>query len=179
MRSEGKSGRRLPAPIAVVGTLVLAWALFHVSEGFASRFDTAGLFSLAISAAFLAAPLIAGYVVVSWLRHLPVDRHWLAFTQLPMTRPSAAVALGVLVTGIVFGLVAGVRGHNYVVDYCSYGAVSEAQLAGCIDHVTADQVSALDTPAARSARDELGCGAGSGPFCAGRGYVDPRIGPWD
>lgn len=53
-------------------------------------------------------------------------------------------------------------------DYCSYGAVSDAQLTACESHVTANDVRSRDTPAARFAEDgssDAVCGAGSGPFC--------------
>lgn len=43
-------------------------------------------------------------------------------------------------------------GETSVADYCAYGAVSEAQLQGCMDHVTAQDVDALDTNAARYVR---------------------------
>lgn len=50
--------------------------------------------------------------------------------------------------------------------YCEYGAVSEAQLDGCKDHVEGDQVDRLDTNAARYARGDLDrCLADAGPFC--------------
>ncbi|HEX8743607.1 MAG TPA: hypothetical protein VF712_10780 [Thermoleophilaceae bacterium] len=58
---------------------------------------------------------------------------------------------------------------DLVLDYCSYGAVSDAQLDGCVDHVTEDQVDALDTNAARYARGELQeCLEDAGPFCEER-----------
>lgn len=50
--------------------------------------------------------------------------------------------------------------------YCEYGAVSAAQLTGCIDHVTFEDVDRLDTNAARYARGEIDvCLADAGPFC--------------
>jgi hypothetical protein len=60
-------------------------------------------------------------------------------------------------------------GGTSVSDYCSYGAVSEAQLEGCIEHITTREVDGLDTNAARYARGELTeCLADSGPFCEPR-----------
>jgi hypothetical protein len=54
-------------------------------------------------------------------------------------------------------------------DYCAYGAVSHAQLDGCVDHVTTDQVDDLDTNAAEYARGELDrCLEDAGPFCHDR-----------
>jgi len=41
-------------------------------------------------------------------------------------------------------------------DYCRYGAVSMAQLQGCLDHVTAKQIDRLSTNAARYSRGKLG-----------------------
>jgi len=57
----------------------------------------------------------------------------------------------------------------YVEDYCAYGAVSQAQLDGCIDHVTPGTVDGYDTNAAEYARGELGeCLGDAGPFCEAR-----------
>ena len=57
----------------------------------------------------------------------------------------------------------------YVEDYCAYGAVSQAQLDGCIDHVTPQTVDDYDTNAAEYARGELEeCLGDAGPFCEGR-----------
>jgi hypothetical protein len=70
----------------------------------------------------------------------------------------AAVALGL-----------GACGEDEVSAYCHYGAVSEAQLNGCIDHVGTEQIDRLDTNAARYARGELDeCLADAGPFCEPR-----------
>ncbi len=55
---------------------------------------------------------------------------------------------------------------NIVQRYCEYGAVSNAQLDGCIDHVTENDVRERDTPAARYALHNLSdCLEDSGPFC--------------
>lgn len=60
-------------------------------------------------------------------------------------------------------------GGDLVGDYCAYGAVSQAQLEGCRDHVTDDDVDARDTNAAQYARGELDeCLADAGPFCEDR-----------
>ncbi|HYV16259.1 MAG TPA: hypothetical protein VE972_09565 [Conexibacter sp.] len=68
-------------------------------------------------------------------------------------------------------------------DYCAYGSVSEAQLASCKSHVTANDVRSRDTPAARFAEngssDDV-CGTGSGPFCQevlDRRYLDEQAPP--
>jgi hypothetical protein len=71
-----------------------------------------------------------------------------------------------------------------VSDYCSYGAVSQAQLDGCKSHVTANEVRGRNTPAAHFAKsgssDDV-CGAISGPFCQrvldGRYLEDQELPP--
>ena len=58
---------------------------------------------------------------------------------------------------------------SLVDDYCSYGAVSEAQLEGCIEHVSVEDIDELDTNAAEFARGELDdCRPDAGPFCEPR-----------
>jgi hypothetical protein len=53
--------------------------------------------------------------------------------------------------------------------YCAYGAVSRAQLDGCIEHVTPEEVAALRTNAAMYAMGRLDeCRADAGPFCEDR-----------
>jgi hypothetical protein len=62
---------------------------------------------------------------------------------------------------------------SYVVDYCTYGAVSVKQLEGCLYHLAADDIEPLDTPAASYAATGQGpggvgaadCGSDAGPFC--------------
>ena len=52
--------------------------------------------------------------------------------------------------------------------YCSYGAVSEAQLQGCLSNVTEDEIYPLTTNAAEYSRGQiLTCEADAGPFCEG------------
>jgi hypothetical protein len=59
--------------------------------------------------------------------------------------------------------------EDIVGDYCAYGAVSRAQLDGCVDHVTDEDVDGYDTNAAQYARGELDkCLKDSGPFCHDR-----------
>jgi hypothetical protein len=59
--------------------------------------------------------------------------------------------------------------ENYVVSYCTYGAVSQAQLDGCEAHVTIEAIDGRDTNAARYARgEEDACLADAGPFCRDR-----------
>jgi hypothetical protein len=59
----------------------------------------------------------------------------------------------------------GLDADRMVIDYCMYGARSEAQLEGCIDHVTADEVKRRDSNAARWARNGGECLGDAGPFC--------------
>ena len=75
--------------------------------------------------------------------------------------------LALVLGGAVWGLVVGWddRDH-YLTPYCSYGARSEAQRDSCLGRVSTEEIDALDTPAARFARGESGCGSGSGPLCA-------------
>ena len=57
-------------------------------------------------------------------------------------------------------------GAGLVQAYCRYGAVSSAQLRGCIEHVTPEAVLGYKTNAARYAEGNLrGCLGDSGLFC--------------
>ena len=63
----------------------------------------------------------------------------------------------------------GMEGGDLVGDYCAYGAVSKAQLEGCVEHVTPATVNEYRTNAARFARGQLdACLSDSGPFCRPR-----------
>lgn len=62
------------------------------------------------------------------------------------------LALVATVCALVLALSA--CGNDIVARYCSYGAVSDAQYQGCVDHVTVDDVRSRDTPAARYALGE-------------------------
>jgi len=75
--------------------------------------------------------------------------------------------------GIVLGFLMIVfwSGHaqrdGLVYDYCAYGAVSEAQLLGCINHADPEEIWKSDTNAARFGREVLSdCLADAGPLCA-------------
>jgi hypothetical protein len=75
----------------------------------------------------------------------------------------------ILLIAAVMAVPAGCGGGDEVSDYCAYGAVSQAQLDGCVDHVGTDDIDRLDTNAARYARGELDkCLADAGPFCENR-----------
>lgn len=89
-----------------------------------------------------------------------------------------AIVMTVVACVLAFGLWATedwrADSRQVVEDYCAYGAVSQAQLDGCIQHVTFGDVKGRETRAARfalGAVDEVSCGEGSGPFCAS---VDQR-----
>jgi hypothetical protein len=64
-------------------------------------------------------------------------------------------------------------GGSYVVDYCTYGALSVKQLERCLYHVAADDIEPLDTQAASYAATGQGpggvgaqdCGSDAGPAC--------------
>lgn len=59
-----------------------------------------------------------------------------------------------------------------VARYCVYGAVSRAQLKGCLDNVSPETVASYSTPAARYARGDLiYCGPTAGPFCTFEGTL--------
>jgi hypothetical protein len=77
---------------------------------------------------------------------------------------AVAIALGFGTYGI---LTVRDSSRQVVADYCAYGAVSQAQLDGCKDHVGFSDVEEANTPAARFALRsvEEECGSGSGPFC--------------
>ncbi len=89
-----------------------------------------------------------------------------------LTRRSLALPLVIFLIGGCGGsneTGAGTDGGNLVGDYCAYGAVSKAQLEGCVEHVTPATVTGYSTNAARYARGQLdACLADSGPFCAAR-----------
>jgi hypothetical protein len=65
--------------------------------------------------------------------------------------------------------------------YCLYGSRSQAQLDGCMSHVTTDDINRRDTQAARFARgDTSDCLEDAGPFCeraAQWNAVEPDRGP--
>jgi hypothetical protein len=78
------------------------------------------------------------------------------------------MAAGILLVAVGYGLVAGVDARDHELGhYCRYGAKSQAQLDGCMSHVTTDDIDKLHTRAADFARGWTSeCAAGSGPYCA-------------
>ena len=77
----------------------------------------------------------------------------------------------VLLAGAAFGAFGGLtdRSTGLLRDYCEYGAVSSAELQGCLNHVSDAAIYRLQTDAAQFARGELTqCLADAGPYCAQR-----------
>lgn len=87
--------------------------------------------------------------------------------MLKLKRIVVMLMLVCVVAGLSAGCATG--GSDLVYDYCAYGAVSEAQLDGCVEHVTPEVVDGYDTNAAEYARGELdSCLDDAGPFCEDR-----------
>ena len=79
------------------------------------------------------------------------------------------IAITSVLSTIAVLVTVGCSSNSQVADYCSYGAVSAAQLQGCIDHVSDATVESYDTNAAQYARGDLDdCLEDSGPFCEPR-----------
>lgn len=106
---------------------------------------------------------ILGILVARWAIVLP-------------TPNDGKVMLGVaLLTSVI--VVAAALQPTTVQDYCSYGAVSDFQLAGCVTHVPRSYVESLNTDAARYGRADMGsCLADAGPYCSPRFFVYQWLG---
>ena len=77
--------------------------------------------------------------------------------------------LGLALSLALLAIVLAGCGQSRIEAYCSYGAVSETQLQGCIEHVTEADIDGRSTNAADYARGELDkCLYDSGPFCEPR-----------
>lgn len=93
------------------------------------------------------------------------------------------IAVGVLWVLVAFSVYSGYNGRDggsYIGDYCGYGAVSQAQLDGCLENVDERRIDRARTEAGRFARGELmECGADSGPFCQriASERIDDALGP--
>jgi hypothetical protein len=75
------------------------------------------------------------------------------------------------VIALAYGTALGIqeRATGELRDYCAYGAVSRAQLTGCLDHVTDQQIERLQTDAAQFATGQIDtCLTDAGPYCADR-----------
>lgn len=92
-----------------------------------------------VVAALLVAEIVALLGMAAWTA--PDRRSWF---------PGCAGI--VLILGVA--LYVGWSNGNMVDRYCRYGAVSQAQYQGCLDHVDADIVRRRDSPAARYAKGE-------------------------
>jgi hypothetical protein len=91
--------------------------------------------------------------------------------------PKWFVALGILwaLCGLLVYSGYASRDGGLIADYCAYGAVSKAQLDGCIEHVDEDEILGRNTNAARFARRDIeDCFIeDSGPFCLD--YLNRRL----
>ncbi len=66
-----------------------------------------------------------------------------------------------LATVLALALLAGCGTPEEVQTYCAYGARSQAQLDGCLEHVTLEYIATSNTRAARCARgSERACRGG-------------------
>lgn len=86
-------------------------------------------------------------------------------------RSPVAVPLIGLLMALAFATALGIenRSGGMLRDYCDYGAVSRAEVQGCLDHVTDAQIQRLNTDAARFAQGNLDtCLGDAGPYCANR-----------
>ena len=126
--------------------------------------------------------LVAGFIVSDLLQPFAENHPWRILIVILVAAPvvalvgwfltpdsgmGVATALFLIVLGgCGWGLVAGWDARdNYLTPYCAYGARSETQRDDCLTHANTEEIDKLDTPAARFARGETGCGAGSGPLC--------------
>ena len=113
-------------------------------------------------------PVAAGGIALALLA-----AYWIIAEPTP-TDPKPALI--VMAATAVVALSAALQ-PSTVQQYCSYGAVSEEQLAGCIAHASRSYVESLDTDAARYARDDFGsCKANSGPYCSDRLWLYQWLG---
>ena len=101
------------------------------------------------------------------LRYVPHDPPIRAAdTRLHPNRAWVAPVAILVIAAAMGWLTAHDARDNYLRYYCEYGAKSSAQLDGCMEHVTTEDVNKLDTQAARFARGETSeCGPDSGPYC--------------
>jgi len=74
--------------------------------------------------------------------------------------PKWFVALGLIWALCAYGISLGysARSGGLVADYCAYGAVSRAQLDGCIERVGESDIRKSSTSAARFARRDIDAG---------------------
>ena len=144
--------------------LLVAWlfAALLAAIGFAiagDRTDFANRATLPV----LAGAAILGLLAARWA------------IKSPTPDDSKAMLAVALITAVIV-VAAGLQ-PTTVQDYCSYGARSDLQLAGCVTHVSRPYVESLDTNAARYARGEIGsCLADAGPYCSPRFFLYQWLG---
>lgn len=78
-----------------------------------------------------------------------------------MRHATVCTVVAVVMTGAACG---GNDDKLRVDAYCAFGAKSEAQWRGCVDHVTEAHVEAAESPAARCALDGSDACDGAGSF---------------
>jgi hypothetical protein len=132
-----------------------------------------GLFALIVANDSLVAPVAQGRQALAVILIGPVVTLALAWLVAkrglePGTVKTVVVALAIVTGGFTVLLYSGWdSAKDRVSDYCSYGAVSEAQLAGCRSNVVEADIVKRNSPAAHFAYGSADseCGASSGPFC--------------
>jgi hypothetical protein len=99
-----------------------------------------------------------------------------------VTAPVAiTIAPGIVI--LIFALAGAFAGQQVhdtgeLHDYCYYGSVSDAEVTGCLSHVTTAHIDQLDTNAARFAKGDINrCLDDAGPYCAQA--LDERNNPPD
>ena len=155
-RLDRSLGQRVSLGVLTGITAVAAYGALHVLTVHTPN-DIPGV----------AAALLAG-LGVAWLaarRAFPGAGRW---WTIDAARFMPAPVFVLVVTALfAWGFGQEQRYQGTLYDYCAYGAVSQAQLTGCLDHVTTDRISQLNTDAARFAQGALSqCLADAGPFCA-------------
>jgi hypothetical protein len=90
---------------------------------------------------------------------------------IPRMAPVLAIPAAIVLAAALVGAYGGEQNRSgpdgQLNLYCRYGAVSSAQLDGCLDHVRVSDIPGLHTDAARFAEGRLrACLADAGPFCA-------------
>jgi hypothetical protein len=139
-------------PILLIGLFL---ALAELNDGLWHRVGYSNHPLLAV--VVLAAAVLALGVAAARLSRLKGHGHLIALLAV------SAAFLGVSALSVWDARDAARR---LVTDYCSYGATSNAQLDGCLSHISAGYVLRHHTRAARFATNfDADCGQRSGPFC--------------
>lgn len=139
--------------VGVLGVLVVIYLISDNSDTLNEQL-VRGWYRVALLGIVLAIPALIVYAI--WKQEGLARAGWLL-------APVIAAA-GLLTYYGIFGH--DDREHSFIADYCHYGAVSQAQLKGCLDHATYKQIEQLDTNAAQFAARELDdCLDDAGPYC--------------